>query len=727
MKRFALALGLAAATASVVLVLPAALAQPAAAIGRPLPDSTLPLGTVSVRVVAGAPSTPVIGTEVTLLVNGQPRVARTDSAGRAAFPGLPAGATVQAKALDAEGKETGSEAFPVPGAGGVRLMLTTKPFTGTAGMAPAAPGAPAGGPPEARSMSGQPRADRAVAPASYLIRLTYNNLEVKDGKASDPEPPVGESVTLVGYSYDNTVVVHTAKLDKEGYAKFDGLDVSGGIVYFALARLPRNGSFDRLASVPVQLETQAGAKLILSGDKRTAGSPPIDDLAGPQASPPTPGKVRVTLDGYPTELSEIVLVDAATKAVVAKGKPTIAPPDPSKVEGSAELEPAADLPPGTLDIQVHGGASGSDVALPDVMIRVVPARATNVAEGITSKTDASGRLRLAVKPDEPHKVLFTVNGKELASGDLDLSKSGGRLDLFARWEAEGRPEVVFDVPANPGHVLYAETRQLSPLSKQVELFRSMPFQTVETAGAHVSISVLPRILFRFTLQSFVEDEILAVRGLWRIDNNSWIPYRDTPDGLLIKLPRGHVGGVIGDEFQHDVSLAQGEGYRIVRPLAPGPKQFEAGFSLITDEGRATWHLDLPLGAFQSSLQIRQFPGMQVNLPPGVKGEVQTFRSGTPWFVIDDIMIPTKQSMVLTITGLPSHPKWKKWVPRIVGLTVIAVMLGGLGFALTRKRDPKGGHTARRTALMNELVELEKTGGDPKRREAVLAELEQLWE
>ncbi|MBA3821500.1 MAG: hypothetical protein H0X17_21635 [Deltaproteobacteria bacterium] len=351
---------------------------------------------------------------------------------------------------------------------------------------------------------------------------------------------------------------------------------------------------------------------------------------------------------------------------------------------------------------------------------------------MTAKTLGDGTLRMTVPTDQPQRVLLTVNGKELASSELDLSKTGGTLDVIARWEAEGKPQAVFDVAYQANQVLYAETRQKSPLSKQVELFRTMPFQTAETAGAHVTISVLPRILFRFTLQSFVEDEILAVRGLWRIDNNSWIPYRATPDGLLIKLPRDHKGGVIGDEFQADVSVAQGEGYRILRPLAPGPKQFEAGFSMITDDGRVDWSLDLPLGAFQSSLQIREVEGMEVNLPPGVTGEVQTFRSGTRWFVIDDIMIPTNQSMVLSISGLPSHPTWKKWLPRIVGLTVIAMMLGGLAYALfgtSRSRQPATApnHPSRRAELMTELVELERSGADPKRRDQVLLELERLWD
>jgi hypothetical protein len=324
-------------------------------------------------------------------------------------------------------------------------------------------------------------------------------------------------------------------------------------------------------------------------------------------------------------------------------------------------------------------------------------------------------------------MLFTVNGKELASGEFELGEAGGKLDVIAHWEDEGTPQIIFDVPYNPAHVLYAETRQVSPLSKQLELYRTMPFQTLETTGAHAAISVLPRILFSFQLQAFIEDDILGVRGLWRVANNSWIPYLDSADGLLVKLPKGHLGGVVGEEFQGEVSVAQGEGYRILRALAPGPTQWEAGFSMKSDDGKVDWRMDLPLGAFQSMIQVRDFPGLEVQAPGGRQGDMQVGRSGTRWLTFDNIMIPTHQSMAMTIKGLPSHPKWKKWVPRVVGLLVVAIMLGGIAFALTRKRTSDETANAKKADLMDELVELEKKNVDPKRRDQILSELERIWD
>jgi hypothetical protein len=76
------------------------------------------------------------------------------------------------------------------------------------------------------------------------------------------------------------------------------------------------------------------------------------------------------------------------------------------------------------------------------------------------------------------------------------------------------------------------------------------------------------------------------------------------------------------------------------------------------------------------------------------------------------------------------------MPRIVGVLVVLLMLGGLGLALARARRERAAEAerapreARRQQLLDELVELEASERTPKqdrRREAVLAELERLWD
>src|SRR4029079_11192821 len=68
-----LLVALAVALAGIALDGAPAVAQIPAALGKPLPSPDLPAGTVVVRIVAGSAASPVVGTEVTLLVNGTPR------------------------------------------------------------------------------------------------------------------------------------------------------------------------------------------------------------------------------------------------------------------------------------------------------------------------------------------------------------------------------------------------------------------------------------------------------------------------------------------------------------------------------------------------------------------------------------------------------------------------------------------------------------------------------
>ena len=708
----------------------AAFAQPAAAIGHPLPDGNLPVGTISVRVIAG-PGVPVTGVDVTLAVNNEPRTARTDAAGRAMFAGLPPGATVQAQVNDADGKPISSDAFPVPDEGGARVMLSTKPMGGGGAMQGAESGGEAStmgggmGMPEARAMSGQPRPERTDPPGSFTVRVTYNDLKLVAGKLSDPNPPVGVGVSLVAYGADDSITVLTKKTQADGHVTFDNLDQTGGTAYFAMTTLPRGSGTDRLIAVPAVLDAQTGVRCVLSSEKRDAAAPPIDDYTKlvPQDLTPTPaGKVRVTLDGVPVDASaRIVLYDAATRKPLGIKEPHEGAPDPSQVRAQADYNPVKDLPPGTFEVEVRGGPGSATNPVPGVTVQLVDEKDQPIANA-SGATGMDGKVRITTTPAVGIKAVLVINGKQMGSAAVDLTVSGGKLDVTANWATKGKPEAVFDVVARPDLVLYAETT----MSKQV--FRSLPFQVAQEAGTHASVYVYPRTLFTFSVHSFIEDQLLAVQGTFEVTNYSWAPYRESADGLLIKLPAHHKGAVVAAQDQGDVSVSQGEGFRLLRPIPPGGRKFRAGFSLPVDGGNVKWTFDLPMGTWQSNMEIRQSEGMRVTLPAGVTGETRTASTGEPWFVVDNFTIERGQAMVIGITGLPAEPAWKVWVPRFVGLFVLALVLGGVALALLRApAPPKADHEARRTKLLEELVELDRDGKqDTRRRAQIVDELERLW-
>jgi hypothetical protein len=707
-----LALVFALGIAGVSVTMTPAAAQIAAAIGKPLPSPDLPVGTVSVRVVAGSAASPVVGTDVTLIVNDTPRIARTDSAGRATFPGIPAGATVIAKVTDADKVEHPSEEFAIPESGGTRVMISTKPWqAGAGGGAPFAGGA--GGMPNPRQMSGEARPERADPSGMITVRVSYDDFK---------DTPEGVSVALVGYSADDTTSYRVVQTDKDGRAVFTDLDRSSGTSYFAMALLPRNGAVDRLTSTPVVLESQVGMRMILSSEKRDSKAPPIDDLGRGEPQVGTPaGKVVVALEGVADLGSTVRLVDAATRKVLAQGKPGAAPPDPSRVRGGAQFEADPKLPAGTLHVVVVGGAGQTEAPLKDIEIRVIPATAKDASGGLSAVTGADGTVQMALQVTEPQKAVFLINGRPLASQPFEIAKSGGKLTIRANWDETGRPQAVFDVASTQGQVVYAECDYKN------QHYRSMPLQLLDSTGSKISVYAFPRIMLKFSLQAFVDDAQLGVQGKIEVTNYSWAPYRGGPDGLVVPAPHGFKGGVVFDPDQSEVAVAAGEGFRIIRPIPPGGRVFHGGFSLPVENGKVAWALDLPLGTYESELIIKKTPGMTVQTPPSVNSETRTVQQGT-FVILGPISITPKQSMALSIDGLPSTPAWRRWVPRIVGVLVVGVMLAGIFFGLLHKqpRAATASSDLRRQRMLDELVELERAGGNPKRREQLLDELEDLW-
>ena len=711
-----------AVACALVLVAPTpARAQTAAALGQPLPATDLDPGTVSVRVIAGSPANPVVGTDVTLVVNGTPRSARTDSAGRAFFKDLPAGATIKATVKDEDQKEIASSEFELPDTG-VRLMLSTKPFEPGAGGAPFA-GGMGGGMPEPRQLSGEPRGEQADQPGTLTARLTYD-----DFKDAPPPPTL---VALVGYHADDSLDVHVARSDADGRAQFGGLDIKGETSYFAMAKLPRGAAVDRMISVPAVLDSRNGVRLVLSADKRASTAPPVDDITRleKQDHAPAAGKVRVALEGVPDNGAKVHLIALSApsfRRTIAEVAPVRADADPSDVQARAQFKPQADVAAHVLHVQVHGGA-GVDEPIAGALVKIYPAKAKPGSPAVDGAaavaTPDGGELELNSPANEPVIAELSINGKVLRSQPLDLTRAGGILDVDAQWESVGKLVAEADLSSvRADEVVIAET------TMRGVVYRSIPFQPVPDRGTAISLYIFPRVMFSFSLTSHIDDEFLAVQGRFEITNNAWAPYVGGNDGLVIPLPAHFRGAIVAEQDQGDVAVAQGQGFRIGRPIPPGGKQFHAGFSLPVEGGHVDWQMDLPLGTFQSGMEILKTPGMTVDTPPKVQAREETDPRGT-FAVVAPISILPKQSMRMAIDHLPQPPAWRVWAPRLAAVAAIATMLAGLALALVRtRRLTTSDRAARRSQLFDELVELERSGEQhAARRAQITEELESLWD
>jgi hypothetical protein len=280
------------AIVAILAVSTPASAQLSAALGKPLPSPDLPVGTVAVRAIGTGVTDPLTDTEVTLVVDGKPRKAKTDASGRATFTGIPAGAKVKASVADAKGRKATSEEFPIPADTGVRVMIATSFVEHPMAM------------PSPREFSGEERPDDKIAAGTLVVRLSYNDL-------ADAKPPAGVAVMVVGYATSGAVTFATHPSDARGEAKFDHLDPAAA--YYAMTELTRNGQLDRLASAPIVLGN-FGSRVFLSSDKRDSKAVPIDDLPkwDPQKDAIAADHVRVVMSGAADETSTLEVIAHAT-------------------------------------------------------------------------------------------------------------------------------------------------------------------------------------------------------------------------------------------------------------------------------------------------------------------------------------------------------------------------------------------------------------------------------
>lgn len=207
--------------------------------GKPLPDSGLPAGTVSVRVARKMPVNAVVGTEVTALVTNsggetKKRTATTDASGRAIFEAVGAGNQFQAE-VKVDGETIKSSLITVPPTGGVRTMLI-------AGLGPAPTGgqgddqgeggeaAEGGGASASENFLGAATAAALPAPDLPAKTLEVRTLD-ENGR---PLPNLTVQLGAAAQGGDGKLQVTRVVTNAEGIARFTGLTTGATIGYAAV-------------------------------------------------------------------------------------------------------------------------------------------------------------------------------------------------------------------------------------------------------------------------------------------------------------------------------------------------------------------------------------------------------------------------------------------------------------------------------------------------------------
>ena len=285
------------------------------------------------------------------------------------------------------------------------------------------------------------------------------------------------------------------------------------------------------------------------------------------------------------------------------------------------------MPAGSVHVKVHGGAGDDDNPLPDVAVTIGPAKTPT--DGISTKTSADGTVLVAMKPAKDLVALITINGKQLSTKPFDVTTSGINLTVEAHWPSEGKPEATFDVTPNAGLVVYAQT-DLSAHGGKDSVYRTLPVELVAGLGTHLNLYVLPRVMFDFHLRSQADDTYLVVGGQFKVMNNSWAPYLPSvPTACSCRCRSGFVSAQVQQEDQADVSVVEARGLpHRARRSHRAAASSTAIRAAVEGRRRVDWHMDLPLGAFQSELDIAEDPGHErVHRRPACNGQEMTVRSG----------------------------------------------------------------------------------------------------
>ncbi|MDO8795272.1 MAG: hypothetical protein Q7J25_11700 [Vicinamibacterales bacterium] len=258
--------------------------------GIPLPVDDLPNGSVSVRVIRGAPTNNIPNQAVELHAGSDVLTRKTDAEGRAQFDKLTPGANLKAVAV-VDGERLESQEFPSPAKGGIRLLLVA---TGDKGSAAASsPGPPAVAVAGQVVIGGQSRF--ILQPGEESVEVYYI-LEILNNSAVPVNPPTPFAFDMPSGATGTGILEGSSPL-----ASVNGLRVtvngpfpSGStLVQVGTAFTVTSGSFDLVQRFPAAL-TKYAVLVKKVGDTKMSSS----QLAGQEAIP-AQGETFLGADGTP--------------------------------------------------------------------------------------------------------------------------------------------------------------------------------------------------------------------------------------------------------------------------------------------------------------------------------------------------------------------------------------------------------------------------------------------
>ena len=363
-------------------------------------------------------------------------------------------------------------------------------------------------------------------------------------------------------------------------------------------------------------------------------------------------------------------------------------PDPSAIAGTPL--PAPELPDRTVTVRVVRERMGNNIAGQAVTLKVGTASRS-------ATTDEQGRAQFdGLAAGTSVQATTTVDGETLTSKEFSVPEKGGvRVALIAGIAAAAAKE-----------------------KAEADAAAKMPARQ-----GVVEIGPESRIIVEY------QDDNLTVFYLLEVLNNARTPI-DIGGPLLIRLPTGAAGASMMQGSSQQAS-AKGDMLTITGPFPPGKTVAQVGFSLPQAGANYTLRQTWPAALSQVFVGVEKIGNMKVASPQLT--DVREMNSdGQPFIMATGPRLNAGETLVLNLTGLPSHSN----TPRNVALIAVAVMFAvGAWFALS----PAKAHAAqdaklqaKRDKLMNEVVALERkrhskplSVADEERLQRVTADLERI--
>jgi hypothetical protein len=224
--------------------------------------------------------------------------------------------------------------------------------------------------------------------------------------------------------------------------------------------------------------------------------------------------------------------------------------------------------------------------------------------------------------------------------ELVVRQAGSGTVLGRRVAVGDKP--VLDVAAKPGTIVYVEA------TANGSTYRSLPLELVADRGAEIGVYGVPRVLATYSISASADDDALAVSARVHLTNYSWIPYAEAGHGPRIPLPRGATRVELGDD--PEATFRAGE-LELLRPLPPDGNKVDVDFDVPATRGSVAWSLDLPNGAFRSTIRIEQEPGLVIEHQLPGNESVRTSMhnpEGSTYRDLDDVTLAPNASMTMTI-------------------------------------------------------------------------------